>query len=152
MSELALADANVLVAFAVSSHVHHAAARAWISTVPAFATTPITESALIRALVNPSIVRDADGSQVTVATAVSVLQRLRLLPNARFLPDATSLADARALTGHITGHRQVTDAHLLNLAIAHGAVLATFDAGIAAALKPRDRRHVLVLARPIAGR
>ncbi|MFT4293854.1 MAG: PIN domain-containing protein [Micropruina sp.] len=145
MNDLALADANVLVAFAVSSHVHHAAARAWIAAVPAFATTPITESALVRALINPAIVRDTRNNQLSIADALDVLRRIRLLPNARFLPDGTSLADARALTAQITGHRQVTDAQLLNLAIANGATLATFDAGIPSSLKPRDRRHVRLL-------
>lgn len=145
MSSLALADANVLVAVAVSSHVHHAAARDWISRTPAFATTPITEAALVRALINPAIVRDVDGNQLSITAALSVLRKLRLLSNAKFLTDSTSLADTRALTGHITGHRQVTDTHLLNLAVAHGGVLATFDAGIASSLKPAARKHILIL-------
>ena len=145
MSSLALADANVLVAAAVSSHIHHAAARDWISKTPAFATTPITEAALIRALINPAIVRDLDGNQINISTALSILRKLRLLSNATFLTDSTSLADTRALTGHVIGHRQVTDTHLLNLAIAHGGVLATFDAGIPSSLRPAARKHVLIL-------
>lgn len=145
MSSLALADANVLVAAAVSSHVHHAAARNWLATIPAFATTPITEAALVRALINPAITCDTNGDQLSITAALSVLRKFRMLSNAKFLADSTSLADQRALIGHITGHRQVTDTHLLNLAIAHGAVLATFDAGIASSLKPATRKYVLAL-------
>jgi predicted nucleic acid-binding protein len=36
------------------------------------------------------------------------------------------------VAGRLVGHRQVSDAYLLGLAIRHGGVLATFDEGISA--------------------
>jgi predicted nucleic acid-binding protein len=43
-----LADANLLIASALTNHDHHQAARKWFDSAPQFATTPITELALIR--------------------------------------------------------------------------------------------------------
>lgn len=146
MSErVAIADANVLVALVLVDHVDHTAARAWVSRVARFATTPMTEVALVRLLLNPAITVGTDGRPLSVGAAVDALRAIKGLPNAEFVADATSIADARAVTRHITGHRQVTDTHLLNLAIAHGGVLATFDAKIHGSLKPRDRKHVHVI-------
>mgnify|MGYP000874325585 CR=1 FL=1 len=47
--------------------------------------------------------------------------------------------------GRLGGSSQVTDFHLVNLAAATNAVLATFDASLWRALHPDDRRHVEVL-------
>lgn len=141
-----IADANVLVALTLQEHDDHTAARHWLTQVARFATTPMTETALVRLLLNPAITVDADGKPLTIDVALGALRAIKALPNAEFIADATSIADARALTGHVTGHRQVTDTHLLNLAISHGGVLATFDARIHHSLRPRDRKHVHVIA------
>ena len=47
----------------------------------------------------------------------------------RFIPDDVSICDADV--PRLTGHRQVTDAHLLTLARRRGVALVTFDAGLA---------------------
>ena len=51
-----------------------------------------------------------------------------------FLPDYLELVvgSERALAARIVGHRQVTNAHLLALALRHGARLATLDRVITA--------------------
>ncbi|WP_156253336.1 TA system VapC family ribonuclease toxin [Pseudactinotalea terrae] len=141
-SPVEIADANVLIALTLPAHVHHEPARRWVSQVALFATTPLTETALVRLLLNTTITVGKNGQALTIDHAVSALQAIKALPNADFIADATSLADSRALTSHVTRHRQVTDTHLLNLAIARGGVLATFDARIRDALKPRHRHHV----------
>ena len=51
-------------------------------------------------------------------------------PRHEFWPDDISYRDV-PLTG-VIGHRQVTDAYLVQLARAHGGRLATFDKGLAA--------------------
>ncbi|MCA5892270.1 PIN domain-containing protein [Isoptericola sp. NEAU-Y5] len=146
MSEpVQIADANVLVALTLEDHADHAAARRWIAHAARFATTPMTETALVRLLLNPAITVDSDGKPLTIAVALDALRAIKSLPNAEFVADATSVSDARAVTGHITAHRQVTDTHLLNLAISQGGVLATFDAKIHHSLRPRDRKHVHVI-------
>jgi toxin-antitoxin system PIN domain toxin len=140
--QVAIADVNVLIALTLQEHVDHADARRWLSQVARFATTPMTETALVRLLINPAITVGSDGKPLKIDVALDALRSIKALPNAEFVADATSIADARSLTRHVTGHRQVTDAHLLNLAISHGGVLATFDAKIRDSLRPRDRKHV----------
>lgn len=47
-----------------------------------------------------------------------------------FVPDGVRLTGSGAELVRLVGHRQVTDAHLLAVARAHGATLVTFDRGI----------------------
>ncbi len=140
-----LLDVNVLVALAHPSHVHHATAHRWFSTVTTFATTPITETALLRLSLNPAVT----GQQIGPADALDLLARIRALPHHRFLDDDTTLA-APAIRSAPAGHKQVTDFHLVNLAASAGAVLATFDAALPGALHRDDRTHVRVVP-PSAG-
>ncbi len=136
-----LADVNVLLAVVNSDHADHVEAVDWLRSVARFATTPITETGLVRLLMNARVMaRPASMSEATAA-----LSAIRSLRHADFLADATSLTDARAVTAHVTGTRQVTDTHLLNLAIAHGCVLTTFDARLRSGLPSRHRHHVRVL-------
>lgn len=136
-----LADVNVLVAIAYEGHDDHDRALNWLRHVQRFATTPVTEIALVRLLMNPRVVE----APATVSEALAVLSSIRSLRNASFLADSTSLADARAITGHVTGTKQVTDTHLLNLAIAAGHTLATFDQRLRDSLLTRHRHHVRVI-------
>lgn len=139
---LPLPDVNVLVALTNPSHQHHVQAHRWLSTVDHFATTPITESGLVRLLLNPAVM----GQPVTGRQAVGILAGLRADARAAFLPDESSLAMARVDLVGLAGHRQVTDLHLVNLAAHHSATLVTFDRAISQALVPQDQRFVQVLA------
>ena len=138
---MALPDVNVLVALTNPSHQHHAQAHAWLSTVERFATTPITESGLVRLLLNPAVT----GQQVSGPQALAILAGVRADARASFLPDDSSLADAQVDHVGLAGHRQVTDLHLVNLAAMHAAALVTFDHRILQALAATDHRHVHVL-------
>ena len=69
-------------------------------------------------------------SAIGVEDARSVLQSLRAAGNHRFLVDDVSLTDEDV--PRLTGHRQVTDAHLLTLARRNEVQLVTFDAGVLA--------------------
>lgn len=136
-----LADVNVLVALVVETHDRHDDAVAWLRQAPRFATTPLTEVGLVRLLLNPRI-----ATGVAIDQAIEILRRVKSLPAADFWPDATSLADRRALTAHVRGSAQVPDSHLLNLAVAHGGILVTFDARIENSLRATHRRHVRVIS------
>lgn len=131
-----LLDANVLIALTVQEHEHHERASIWASTVDSFATCPIVEGALVRFLVRLG---------ESAITAVEVIQRIRHLPAGEFWPDSISYADIDL--GHVVGHRQVTDAYLVNLAGSHAATLATLDEGLASLLPdhtfllPESRRR-----------
>jgi hypothetical protein len=60
-----------------------------------------------------------------------VLRRLRALPRHTFWTDDVALSDSPHVDGaRLVGHRQVTDAHLVALALRHGGRLATFDRGL----------------------
>jgi uncharacterized protein len=59
------------------------------------------------------------------------LGRIREVPGHEFWPDDVSPTDPMSEPyRRVFGYRQVTDAHLLSLAIRRGGRLATFDRGI----------------------
>ena len=131
MKRTALLDVNVLVALAWPNHVHHEAAHAWFGTISeeqtGWATCPLTESAFVRVSSNPRSNPDAR----TPFEAVTLLRRMASLPGHRFWPDDVSLAAQPDLPlDRLRGHRQVTGAHLLVLALRHRGRLVTFDRGI----------------------
>jgi len=136
-----LLDANVLVALTSPDHVHHARAHEWFARTSSWATTPVTESAFLRLMLNPAVA----GAARSPAEVTAVLDALRSLPGHRFLPDDASLAAPLIDLAGLQGHRQVTDLHLVNVAARHDAALATFDARIRRSLGPADRRHCAVI-------
>jgi len=131
---VALLDVNALVALAWDSHVHHSAIRAWFASNSAngWATCPVTESGFVRVSSNPKVLPNAIG----VEAARAVLVALRGAEGHRFLSDDVSLCDDDIPP--ITGHRQVSDAHLLTLARRRGERLVTFDGGLSALAAGRD--------------
>ncbi len=116
-----LLDANVLIALTVADHVHHEAAKTWLTGLSSrFATCPLTEGSLVRLLL-----RESQSAQ----TARSVLTAIAGNPRHEFWPDTIPYRDV-SMTG-VVGHRQVTDAYLAQLARSHDGRLASFDQGLA---------------------
>lgn len=140
-SGISLPDVNVLVALTNPSHHHHLQAHHWLSAADRFATTPITENGLICLLLNPAVA----GQPVNCEQAVGILDGLRKDPRAVFVPDTSSLAAAQIDLIGLSGHKQATDFHLINLAAVHACVLVTFDRRIEQSLVPADQRLVRVL-------
>ena len=136
-----LADANVLLALHVPSHPFHAPAVEWLESCDSFATTPMTETTMVRLLTRADVM---NGKPIAPADAMAMLCTLKLQPHYAFWPDGEPF-DCSRFAYAFTGPGQVTDLHLLDLAVARSGMLATFDTKIAAALKPRDRRHVRLL-------
>jgi toxin-antitoxin system PIN domain toxin len=117
-----LLDGNMLIALALPDHVHAGRARAWfVALEDSFATCPITQGSLMRAVLR---------EKSDVSTASAILTSIVDLPNHVFWPDALPYRDVR-LQG-VIGHRQVTDAYLAQLARENEGRLATFDSGLAA--------------------
>jgi uncharacterized protein len=135
-----LLDVDALVALAWDSHVHHADIRGWFgpNARDGWATRPVTESGFVRVSANPKVLP----APIGVEAARAVMGSLREVPGHRFLVDDVSITDADVPA--LTGHRQVTDAHLLTLVRRHGARLLTFDAGLAR-LGGDDVQHLTVL-------
>lgn len=94
-----------------------------------WATCPLTESGFVRVSSNARVIPDAR----TAAEAIDLLTRIRALPGHEFWHDDVSPTDADGDAGpfsRVVGYRQVTDAHLLSLAIRNGGSVATFDRGM----------------------
>jgi len=124
-----LLDVNLLVSLAWPNHVHHAPATAWFRQLgeEPWATTPLTETGFVRVSSNSSAIPAA----VSPGAAVGLLARMRGVPGHRFVPDRVEqVVGSHVDVTRITGHQQVTDAHLLAIARQSGARLATFDSGI----------------------
>jgi len=136
-----LADANVLLALHAPAHPFHARAAAWFDACQSFATTPMTDAGLVRLLTRADVM---DGRPVRPAEALTMLAVLKRQPHFAFWPDGEAL-DRSRFAYALQGPGQVTDLHLLDLAAAHGGLLVTFDARIAAALRPRDRKYLSLL-------
>ena len=118
----ALLDGNVLIALTVSEHVHHDQAWGWFDPRnDRFATCPITQGTLLRYLM-----RAGETAHVALGTLQQVIEH----PQHIFWPDEI-VYDASMMTG-VIGHRQVTDAYLVELASYFGGSLATLDKGLAA--------------------
>jgi hypothetical protein len=119
-----LLDGNLLTALVISSHEHHDCAVAWFYTQPRrFATCAITEGTLLR--LHMMFAEDASAK-----AAWTTLGNLRLMHNHEFWQDGFSYGEVRH--HGLTGHRQVTDAWLAELARKHSGRLATLDHGLAA--------------------
>jgi toxin-antitoxin system PIN domain toxin len=137
-----LLDLNVLIALSWPQHVHHARAHAWFDSLQhEWATTPVTEAGYVRLTTTSAVV----GEAVSMSSALAALAAVRAAPGHVFLPDSSTLAEPSIDLSRVATSRQVTDAHLVNLAAGAGAVLATLDRGIEQWLLPNDRVHVMVL-------
>jgi toxin-antitoxin system PIN domain toxin len=119
-----LPDVNLLVALSDPSHVHHRTADNWRQRIgiARFLLCTITEAGFVRLMANPII------GGLSIGDAILLLQEIAALPNCESLPIADSwLSLVQPLTPRLHGHRQVTDALLLGLAIRNGAILVTLD-------------------------
>jgi toxin-antitoxin system PIN domain toxin len=123
------------------AHVHHSLSRSWFAGVRRWYTTPLTEAAFLRLTMNPQV----SGRPVSYAEAAAVLAAWRAVRGHAFLADNASLTDPVIDPTVITGYRQVSDFHLINLAARHGIVLATLDATLPLAVAPADRKWVEIV-------
>lgn len=120
-----LLDGNVLLALLLDTHVHHDRAERWFvqESNARFATCPVTEGTLIRLHMNLA-------ADKTASAAWDALASIREHPLHDFWEDNFSYAEVSY--ARITGHRQVTDTWLAELARKKNGRLATLDEGLAA--------------------
>ena len=132
---------NVLVALAWPNHIHHDLAHRWFRAhrCDGWATCPLTESGFVRVSSNRRAIPGAS----TPAEAIALLRQMRQVEGHVFWADDISPADSAATPfARVAGYRQVTDAHLLSLALRRGGVLATLDRGLAGLAGPDERDAV----------
>lgn len=141
----ALLDVNVLIALLDDAHVFSRRANEWLDAQDRrIATCPIVENGVVRVLSAPAY------SATHRATPGQVAEGLRAITEAvdhAFWPDDVSVLDEAAIDfSRLHGHRQITDAYLLALAVRQGGVLATFDAAVPlSAVRGAAKRHLLLL-------
>ena len=126
---VSLLDVNVVVALAWPNHIHHEAAHRWFRRHAAsgWATSPLTQSGFVRASSNRRVLSTARTPQ----EAVALLRAMTSLPHHVFWTDEISIASSALVdASRLLGHHQVTDAHLLAVALSRQGRLATFDRGI----------------------
>ncbi|MEW6665026.1 MAG: TA system VapC family ribonuclease toxin [Thermodesulfobacteriota bacterium] len=134
-----LLDVNVLIALAWPSHVHHGQAHEWFArcAINGWATCPLTQLAFVRISSNPKIIPEA----VLPQQALKVLKQIVEHRHHVFWRDDLALNDRSIPVSNIMGHRQLTDAYLLGLAIRNRGRLVTLDESISSLLPARDPRH-----------
>lgn len=128
-ADVSLLDVNVLIALCDGRHEHHRLAAEWFVTHAAagWASCPITQNGAIRILSAPAYPGARPVSQV-----LTQVQALCAGGHHRFWPDAVSLVDPGVLNPrHVLGHRQLTDAYLLALAVHQGGRFVTLDGAVA---------------------
>jgi toxin-antitoxin system PIN domain toxin len=141
----ALLDVNVWIALLDPNHSFAPRANAWFEKErPAFATCPIVENGVVRILASPGYSAQLRPS---IAALAEMLAAACAKNDHAFWPDDLSLRDpARIDTARLHGPRQITDAYLLALAVAHGGCFVTFDGGVPLSAVPgAQRRHLRVI-------
>lgn len=120
-----LLDVSVLVAFGIVHHEFHDRVVAWVQAeqFSSLATFSITELGFVRVLSQtPTYGLDVERARM-------LLPRLKKTPGLAisFIDDDQDLS---GLPAWVKTGRQTTDGHVVQLAKAHGAVLATLGAKI----------------------
>jgi hypothetical protein len=144
-----LLDLNVLIALVDSGHQHYQKTQNWFisSGKDHIGLCPLTEAGFLRITTNPAY-RPAPR---TIEEAIAILQVLKKHP--RFAHPLfgyweinKSWVEVTApFAVRISGHRQITDAYLLGLAIKENGVLVTFDQGIKRMAGAEFSQNVLLL-------
>lgn len=137
-----LLDVNVLIALFDPAHPSHADAHAFFedASKKPWATTPLTIDGFVRVISNPAY----PTVDATPAAAAASLRRLCKSEKHEFWPDDVSLLDETILkTQFLAGHRQITDARLLALAVRNQGWLASFDRRLpVTAVRGATERHI----------
>lgn len=121
-----LLDVSVLLAIHWPRHTAHNKTLQWFrgSGEKSFSTCAITQTGFVRIVTNPTFLED----RITHIEARRLLEDVTSLEGHAFWDSSVSYAEAtELLTDRIHGHRQVTDAYLLGLAIREKGILATLD-------------------------
>ena len=132
-----LLDVNVLIALLWPPHEDHGRAQRWFAqnAEQGWATCAMTQAGFVRIVSNPAFSR----RPVSPRDALEVLQGSLQHRAHRFWTEDIGIADAVSEFGRrLIGHRQVTDAYLLGLAIHKKGRLVTLDGGLGSLLLDRD--------------
>jgi len=124
----ALLDVNVLLALLDADHVDHGRAHAFLNEgiSHGWASCPITQNGFVRVITQPRY-----PSPVSSSLAIERLARACANVHHSFWPCDLSLLDPSVInSSRLHGHRQITDAYLLALAVQHAGRFVTFDRSV----------------------
>ncbi len=137
-----LPDVNVLLALTNEDHVSFLIATKWFKGrgQSEFLLCPLTETSFVRLACTPGV------GNKKLRDAIFVLRELMRIPgfHYRSIHDSWLNLTAPFLWG-LQGHKQVTDAYLLGIAIEENAVLVTLDKRIQSWAEPEYSKHLLSL-------
>ena len=127
---VSLLDVNILVALAWPPQQHHAVVRQWFATrAPhGWATCALTQNGFLRTMLNPALKTSLNAESVIALLESSTAD----VHHSRWTEEFGIPAMLRPFAAHLRGHKQVTDAYLVALAVRHGGILVTLDRGAAA--------------------
>lgn len=136
-----LLDVNVLIALTDEGHIHHRIVMKWFNTPNLdWGRCAFSEAGFFRISVNPKLGR------LTFDDATNILATLTKRQHYHYWPITADWDELVApFREHVWGHRQVTDAWLLGLAVKEGGVLVTLDKAIRSMAGAKYGKHVLVL-------
>lgn len=124
-TRISLLDVNVLIALCDGRHEHHLVAAQWFvaNAAAGWASCPLTQNGAIRIMSAPAYPGARPVSQV-----LAQVKALCATTHHHFWPDAVSLVQEGTLNpAHLLGHRQLTDAYLLALAVHCKGQFVTLD-------------------------
>ena len=139
----ALLDVTVLIALLDSDPIHHQRATRWMSRAQfaGWASCPITQNGCIRIMSQP-----AYPGALPLRSVVDRLGLATRHSSHQFWPDSVALVGHPDIAwDHLTGHRQLTDAYLLALAVSHGGRFVTLDSRVSLRAVPKARPEQLVV-------
>lgn len=121
----ALLDVNVLIALLDGGHAMHRRAMDWMEREAGegWASCPITQNGAVRIMSQPDYPTPRPTAQVARRLAMACAAP----EHAFWAADVNLLASDWVDWQRLLGHRQVTDAYLLALAVRNNGRLATFD-------------------------
>lgn len=124
-----LLDVNTLIAFMWPAHEAHKRVHSWfhLNSSSGWATCAFTQAAFVRIVSNPAFSPDA----VEPQEAIHLLQTNTMHADHQFWGnDVSFLKAVGPFAKKLKGHKQVTDAYLLGLALHKKGRLVSLDRGI----------------------
>jgi toxin-antitoxin system PIN domain toxin len=137
-----LPDVNVLLALTMRGHEFYSIATKWFEARGSseLLLCPLTEASFLRLATEPKV------GNKQLRDAIFLLREFSSLPGFRYLPIPDSWLNLTSpFMWRLHGHKQVTDAYLLGLAIHENAVLVTLDTRIQSWAAPDYNKHLLTL-------
>lgn len=134
---VALLDVNVLLALVQEFHIFHKASKCWFREHAAegWASCAITEAGLVR------LAAASRSGSIPVSEGLRALSLLCEIPKHEFWALDNPVHSIREeIRERLSGHQQITDALLLDLAIRRAGRLVTFDKRLRNLLPP-DSPH-----------